>query len=138
MLSFSGICGRLSFLNHLPDDSSLLCKWISPETYILAYLYRAFFVKQLISFQVKIYLKDVIIPITIISLALILIGFLSYSMITNYIISSLVMFICSTIFIWVMGLNAHERKFIFQEIHKKLPRKWIIFSRHVGVLLAKL
>lgn len=90
---------------------------------ILAYLYRAFFVKQLISFQVKIYLKDVIIPITIISLALILIGFLSYSMITNYIISSLVMFICSTIFIWVMGLNAHERRFIFQEIHKKLPRK---------------
>lgn len=121
----------LIILSNLPVAYAILKLGFSPVYIftakflinIIAYLYRAFYVRNLISFHVMTYVREVLFPIISMTIVLILLGYVSYSIMDNYIISSIIMFGCSVLVVWTFGLNSHERKIVYQEIQKKVFRK---------------
>lgn len=88
----------------------------------VAYCYRAYYVKDLISFEFKIYVKGVVLPIFFTGIMLAVIGATAYIMLSNYIISTLLIFIASGLVVLCFGLTAKERNFALQAIKGKIKK----------------
>lgn len=86
----------------------------------IAYAYRVHYVKALVSFEINMYIRHVICPIFFVCAALTAVSLLLYCTISNYILSSLLIFITAGLTIVFCGLNTSERTFVIRVLKSKL------------------
>lgn len=121
----------LMILFNLPVAYLILRLGLSPVYIFLARLiinicalaYRYYYVKQLISLPVVLYFRKVIIPIILIGISVSFVSYSLYHVISNYIISSILMIILSSLLIWSIGMTSEERRFLSQSIIMKIKKQ---------------
>ena len=95
--------------------------------FIFALIVRLVFLKKMINLKVTEFVKNVIIPITIVSIPLFAIIFAKYNFMPettflSFLIESFVVIIIETVLIALLGLSKSERGFISRTILKKFKR----------------
>ena len=86
----------------------------------VAFCYRLFFVRHLIELSMETYLKNTLLPVFLVSLVLVAIGFFIQALHINFIVSSLLLFFVSVMLVYLLGLSLAEKKYLQSVVKQKL------------------